>query len=333
VPGILVDLSLAALTLWVAWRALSHDDLFVSVMLFIVFGLLMSLLWVLLGAEDIALAEAAIGAGLTGALLLDAVPEFDSPRGRGGAVDSAAPAVKPPSRGQAIGVTLLTTALGAFLALVVVRLAATSGGLTAHVTEQLGRSGVAQPVTAVLVNFRGYDTMLEMGVLLVAGLGMLTVRRAHDLSGVPNARERGDLIIGWLTRLLLPILVLTGMHLLLLGTHRAGGAFQAGAVLASAAILLLLAGHRSVDAIRGIWFRVVLLLGFVVFLSTAIGLMLAGGKLLEFSSSTTSGLILLIEAAVAVSTGFTLTALFVGASPPPAGPAGRTDASAERANA
>jgi energy-converting hydrogenase B subunit D len=46
---------------------------FHAVVLFIVFGLLMALAWARLGAPDIALAEAAIGAGLTGALLLDAV--------------------------------------------------------------------------------------------------------------------------------------------------------------------------------------------------------------------------------------------------------------------
>jgi uncharacterized MnhB-related membrane protein len=41
--------------------------------LFIAFGLLMALAWVRLDAPDIALAEAAIGAGLTGAILLAAL--------------------------------------------------------------------------------------------------------------------------------------------------------------------------------------------------------------------------------------------------------------------
>jgi energy-converting hydrogenase B subunit D len=41
--------------------------------LFIAFGLLMALAWVRLGAPDVALAEAAIGAGLTGALLMAAL--------------------------------------------------------------------------------------------------------------------------------------------------------------------------------------------------------------------------------------------------------------------
>jgi uncharacterized MnhB-related membrane protein len=67
------DLLLAAALVWSAARALTVTDLFRGVVLFIVFGLLMALAWARLGAPDIALAEAAIGAGLTGALLLDAV--------------------------------------------------------------------------------------------------------------------------------------------------------------------------------------------------------------------------------------------------------------------
>ena len=62
---------LLCLTLmFLAWRLICMPDLFRAVMLFFVFGLLMSLAWVRLQAVDVALAEAAIGAGLTGALFL-----------------------------------------------------------------------------------------------------------------------------------------------------------------------------------------------------------------------------------------------------------------------
>lgn len=54
-----------------AWLALITRELFRAVVMFIVFGLCMSLVWVRLKAPDIALAEAAIGAGITGVLLLD----------------------------------------------------------------------------------------------------------------------------------------------------------------------------------------------------------------------------------------------------------------------
>lgn len=67
------DLPLAAALLWTALRAITARDPFRAVVLFIVFGLLMTLAWTRLAAPDVALAEAAIGAGLSGALLLDTV--------------------------------------------------------------------------------------------------------------------------------------------------------------------------------------------------------------------------------------------------------------------
>ena len=63
--------------LWLAARLLSSPDLFRAVVLFISFGLVLSLAWVRLDAPDIALAEAAIGAGLTGALLLSALARLE----------------------------------------------------------------------------------------------------------------------------------------------------------------------------------------------------------------------------------------------------------------
>ncbi|KPQ03206.1 hydrogenase subunit MbhD domain-containing protein [Marinobacter sp. HL-58] len=63
-----------------AVAALLSRDLFRAVVVFIAFGLLMTVAWVRLQAPDIALAEAAIGAGLTGVLLLDAVSHLGSKR-------------------------------------------------------------------------------------------------------------------------------------------------------------------------------------------------------------------------------------------------------------
>jgi uncharacterized MnhB-related membrane protein len=64
---------------YLAWQALASPDMFKSIVLFINFGLLMALAWVRLNAPDLALAEAAIGAGLTGALLLAAFARLKDP--------------------------------------------------------------------------------------------------------------------------------------------------------------------------------------------------------------------------------------------------------------
>ncbi|MDP1613441.1 MAG: DUF4040 domain-containing protein [Sulfuritalea sp.] len=70
--SIAFDVLLTLSLLWSAWRTLTTPRLDRAIVLFIAFGLLMALAWARLSAPDIGLAEAAIGAGLTGALLLDA---------------------------------------------------------------------------------------------------------------------------------------------------------------------------------------------------------------------------------------------------------------------
>jgi energy-converting hydrogenase B subunit D len=69
----LLDWILAVVILVLAWRALNDRDLFRAVIQFITLGLLIALAWVRLRAPDVALAEAAVGSGLTGALVLSAL--------------------------------------------------------------------------------------------------------------------------------------------------------------------------------------------------------------------------------------------------------------------
>jgi energy-converting hydrogenase B subunit D len=68
-----LDFLLCGTLIWLAVQTLISADLFKAAVMFIVFGLMLALIWARLQAPDIALAEAAIGAGLTGALLLTAV--------------------------------------------------------------------------------------------------------------------------------------------------------------------------------------------------------------------------------------------------------------------
>lgn len=78
----LLDGLVVFMLLATAVSVLVSRSLFRAVVMFIAFGMLMALAWVRLQAPDIALAEAAIGAGLTGVLLLDAVAHFRRGPGR-----------------------------------------------------------------------------------------------------------------------------------------------------------------------------------------------------------------------------------------------------------
>jgi len=87
--GLLLDTLLVLILLWLAWAALASRDLFRGIVLFIAFGLVLSMAWVRLGAPDVALAEAAIGAGLTGALLLATWGRLPGRNGRRGGQDDS----------------------------------------------------------------------------------------------------------------------------------------------------------------------------------------------------------------------------------------------------
>ncbi|MGC3875076.1 Na(+)/H(+) antiporter subunit B [Halomonas sp. GXIMD04776] len=78
---LIVDLLLVAGLLTFATLTLNVHDVFTSIVLFISTGLIIALTWARLGAPDIAIAEAAIGAGLTGALFLAAWRRLQSNHG------------------------------------------------------------------------------------------------------------------------------------------------------------------------------------------------------------------------------------------------------------
>ena len=71
-PELLFDVILAISLIGSASATVFASDPVRASLLFVAFGLLSALAWVRLAAPDIALAEAAVGSGVTGALLLDA---------------------------------------------------------------------------------------------------------------------------------------------------------------------------------------------------------------------------------------------------------------------
>jgi uncharacterized MnhB-related membrane protein len=77
---LIFDLLLIALIAITAWFALATPNLIRAAIIFISFGLLVALAWVRLGAPDVALAEAAVGTGLTGALVISTVYILRRPR-------------------------------------------------------------------------------------------------------------------------------------------------------------------------------------------------------------------------------------------------------------
>ena len=183
-------------------------------------------------------------------------------------------------------------------------------GLQKMVADKIEVSGASNPVTAVLLNFRGYDTLLEIIVLLLALLGV------WSLGGTALHREEAPgPVLDTLASLLAPLLILVAAYLLWVGAHAPGGAFQAGAVLGAAGVLLLLAGWRPRAALMALPLRLILVAGSGVFVAMAALLYMVEGRLLEFPPVQAGILILILETGAMISIGVTLAALFLGGNP------------------
>jgi multisubunit Na+/H+ antiporter MnhB subunit len=301
---------LPALALWL----LVVRDLFKAIVFFVAFGLLLTLVWVRLGAPDVALAEAAIGAGVTGALLFRALRRLSQPppaRVRPTCIENVEPVEKTTRRRSAwrLSTAGLTAAIAIALAWALSSIASVGIGLADAVSRRMPESGVGNPVTAVLLNFRSYDTLLEIGVLLLAVFGATILVRPRGSFEQTQAARGGPVLTG-LTRIVVPLAVVFGAYLLWAGADRPGGAFQGGAVIASGWILVGLAGRPLVglrqDALR----RVFVALGFSVFLAVAVGLVGVTGRLLEYPQTWTKVLLLIVESGLTVSIAAILASLF-----------------------
>lgn len=310
--NILIDILLAILTVYLALQSLLAPRLSQSVFLFFAFGLALALAWVRLGAVDVAITEAAIASGFLGVLFLDALRDF-SPRSS--EEQKKISTVQNSRSGNSVKSLLLSRlalvlGLGLFLLIALEALwkIPDGGGLTAAAEKLLPESGVEHPVTAVLLNFRAYDTWLEIGVIL---LGLLAV---FATGGIQIYRKpiavADDLLLRQVILFFTPVLFLFGAFLLYFGKSGPGGAFQA-AVLWGAIGILLHLGGRPVFLLIPRWLgQLLLTLGLVFFLILGFLFIAGGATLFEYPPAYAGLLILIIETLAAISIAAALTAMF-----------------------
>lgn len=297
-----LDALLALALVGLALQTVAFGGLFRAIVMFIIFGLVMALAWARLQAPDLALAEAAIGAGITGALLLVALQRL--------ARRDPAKRLEPYRRSSRLAapVALLAAALVAALGWSMTALEPGPGMAGVLARGALEEVALGNPVTGVLLLFRGYDTLLEMAVLLAAFLGALALRETGD-GALGGPRPAQVPLLDALLGAVVPLAVLVAVYLLHAGGHAPGGAFQGGAVLAAAGVLLVLAGRLQPTAAPGPALRLALVLGVAVFSLLGLAMLVMDGRMLALPGVWA---VYLVEAALTVSIAATLVLLFAG---------------------
>lgn len=146
--------------------------------------------------------------------------------------------------------------------------------------------GAANLVTAVIVTYRGLDTLGEVTVLFIsaAGVGLLLGRRKEDdvevdgQEGDEEVKTASSELVETATEVLLPMVLLFGIYVFLNGHLTPGGGFQGGAIIASGTMLLLLALPQARISRLMLGFTESLS-GFFYLMIGVLGVVLAGGFL------------------------------------------------------
>ncbi len=250
-PGdeLMLPSSGAAVAMWIALVAATvatvalHRRRLLSLLAIGAVGLLVSLVFVLFSAPDLALTQLAVEV-VTVVLLMVALRHL--------------PATTPVEGTTGRHLRDLALALAAGVGIAALALAAMTRPLSSISTyfleHAVPRGGGANVVNVILVDFRGYDTMVEILVLAVAGLVVQALLAGFVAPGPgcpSDPQQARPLMLRVLARAILPFALAMSAYLFLRGHNQPGGGFVAGLVTAIGLLVqYMAAGRDAVPRIR-----------------------------------------------------------------------------------
>lgn len=185
---------------------------------------------------------------------------------------------------------------------------------TFYVTKGVEELGAPNVVTAILITYRGFDTLGEVAVLFMvaASVGLLLKGGTPREEVAPRAPSE---IVTTGANVLLPLIFVFGAYVIVNGHLSAGGGFQGGAIVASAVMLMLVA--RPGRTLNVALLSVVESFAGVFYVGLGIlGLVLAAGFLDprfmptgEFGAFVSAGAIPLISALLGIKVGAELSVI------------------------
>ena len=170
-----------------------------------------------------------------------------------------------------------------------------------YILNAMKHTHAANIVTAVLADYRGFDTLFETCVLFLSGIATMMVLSSkervspkrflnqseyHPKSSKSSySGSYGGTVLQASFRLIVPVVMLYGIYVLFHGELSLGGGFQAGALVACAYLLdrIMPSFESRLGEFREEKLLVAAGLGVFVYAFTGILPMLFGGKFLEYS--------------------------------------------------
>lgn len=322
---LVVDCILLALLAGVGVAVWRSRDLLTSVALFSIYSLLCAALFTLLEAPDVAVTEAAVGAGFSTMLMLAAISAVGRSERR---------RRRPPL----IAAAVVITAAGCLAWGVAAAPPFGQPDAAPHVhvapfylQDTPEAIGIPNVVTAVLASYRGFDTLGEVAVIFTAGIGVLTLLRTPKRRGSERAATQGRKVQASATvfvgpdhvvprvvgKVLLPGILMYGLFIQFHGEFGPGGGFAAGVLLATGfALYTLLFGVRRARQVAPAHVvETIAAAGLLVFLGVGVVTVVLGGSFLDYDEFGEGPAgqqlgILLVELGVGAAVGAVMIAVF-----------------------
>ncbi|NNF17801.1 MAG: DUF4040 domain-containing protein [Gammaproteobacteria bacterium] len=311
----LINIVLLGLLMLAGFAIVRTKSLLAVAMLTSIYSLLSASLFVVLDAVDVALTEAAIGAGISTILMLAAIALTSD--------EEKAPRHTPL---LPLFVVIATGAALIYGTLDMPRFGDPAAPAHRHVAPTYLQDtptaiGIPNVVTSVLASYRSYDTLGEVTVIFTAGTGVLAL-----LGFRPRRRNTEDtgrkklVILRVVAKLFFPLILLFALYVLFHGDYGPGGGFQAGVIFATGFILYALAFglSNSQQLIPHQLLYVMAAAGVLIYGLVGIASMLLGGKFLEYqvlANDPVTGQhvgILLIETGVAITVAAVVLIIYYG---------------------
>ncbi len=234
-----------------------------SIVIFMSYSCVMSIVWVMLESPDLAITEAAVGAGVSSILFfvtlkkIKAVEHEENPQ-RPEELEEASHHWEMKIFKPAYRVSAMIICFGIMIVLMSVVSQMPSFGIAGHadINEVVARylalgmeeTGAVNIVTGMILDYRAFDTFGEACVLFIAATCVTVLLRVDtktDSLSMPSDQNdriyepKNDIILQKIALLLVPVILLFGIYVIVNGHLSPGGGFSGGAIMGAGLILYL----------------------------------------------------------------------------------------------
>ncbi len=234
-----------------------------SIIIFMSYSLVMAVIWIMLESPDLAITEAAVGAGVSSILFFVTLKKIKAvDHEEENEVPEDIKDVKAHWEMKIFSKSYFVTSIIVCFSLIVILLSvvsllpsfgtdinpANNEVARVYLEQGMQSTGAVNIVTGVILDYRAFDTFGESCVLFIAATCVIIMLRvdtkSDSLSMATDENDRiyepkNDLMLQKAAKILVPILILYGAYVIINGHLSPGGGFSGGAIIGSGLILYL----------------------------------------------------------------------------------------------